>query len=190
MKRQGIVDDELRSMPLAVRARRRLTWLCANILLNVVAASVIAIYEDTLAAVIALAVFLPIVSNMSGNAGFQAAAVSMRELTLGVIQADEYLRIWRKEAGVGVIVGIVLGLMLGVAAWMWKGNPYLGIVVAAALAINTLVAVSIGGCLPLLLKRVRIDPAVAAGPVLTTITDMVGFFLVLSIAAAAMPLLT
>lgn len=187
MRRHGIVDDELRSMPLAVRSRRRLSWLSVNILLNILAASVIAMYEDTLSAVIALAVFLPIVSDMSGCSGNQAVAVSMRELTLGVIKPDEFLRVWRKEAGVGVINGIALGLLLGLAAWLWKGNPYLGMVVGSALAMNTLVAVSIGGCVPLLLKYFSIDPAVASGPILTTITDMVGFFLVLSIAAAAMP---
>jgi magnesium transporter len=189
LKRQGIVEDELRSMPLGVRSRRRLSWLSINILLNIMAASVIALYEDTLSAVIALAVFLPIVSDMSGCSGNQAVAVSMRELTLGVIEPDEFFRVWRKEAGVGIINGVALGLLLGLAAWLWKGNPYLGMVVGAALALNTLVAVSIGGCVPLLLKYRNIDPAVASGPILTTITDMVGFFLVLSIAAAAMPLL-
>jgi magnesium transporter len=189
MRRHGIVDDELRSMPLVVRARRRLTWLSGNILLNIMAASVIAVYEDTLSALIALAVFLPIVSDMSGNSGFQSVAVSMRELTLGVIKPNEFLRVWRKEAGVGIINGIALGVLLGLAAWLWKGNPYLGLVVGSALALNTVVAVSIGGCIPLLLKYINVDPAVASGPILTTITDMVGFFLVLSIAAAAMPLL-
>jgi magnesium transporter len=189
LKRHGIVEDELRSMPLAVRSRRRLSWLSVNILLNIAAASVIAMYEDTLSAVIALAVFLPIVSDMSGCSGNQAVAVSMRELTLGVIEPDEFFRVWRKEAGVGAINGLALGLLLGIAAWLWKGNPYLGMVVGAALAVNTVVAVSIGGCVPLLLKYFSIDPAVASGPILTTITDMVGFFLVLSIAAMAMPLL-
>jgi len=126
---------------------------------------------------------------MSGCSGNQAVAVSMRELTLGVIKPNEFLRVWRKEAGVGVINGLALGLLLGTAAWMWKGNPYLGMVVGAALAMNTVVAVSIGGCVPLLLKFFGTDPAVASGPILTTITDMVGFFLVLSMAALAMPLL-
>jgi magnesium transporter len=189
LKRQGIIDDELRSMPLAVRSRRRLSWLSVNIVLNIAAASVIAMYEETIAAVIALAVFLPIVSDMSGNSGFQSAAVSMRELALGVIKPTEFFRVWRKEVGVGVINGVALGVMLGIAAWLWKGIPWLGLVVGGALALNTLVAVLIGGCAPLALKHFNYDPAVASGPILTTITDMVGFFLVLSIAAAAMPLL-
>ena len=189
LRARGIIEDELRSMPLLVRSKRRLSWLSINIVLNIIAASVIAMYEDTLAAVIALAVFLPIVSDMSGCSGNQAVAVSLRELTLGVIEPEEYLRVWRKEAAVGVINGIALGILLGLAAWLWKGNPYLSLVVGCALALNTLVAVSIGGTVPLALRYFKVDPAVASGPILTTITDMVGFFLVLSLAAVSMPLL-
>ena len=190
LKAAGIVGgDELRSMPVAVRSRRRLSWLSVNILLNIVAASVIAFYEDTLSALIALAVFLPIVSDMSGCSGNQAVAVSMRELTLGAASPRDVVRVWGKELSVGLINGLALGTLLGIAAWAWKGNPVLGLVVGAALAINTVVAVSIGGTVPLVLKRFGVDPAVASGPLLTTITDMCGFFLVLSLAATAMPYL-
>ncbi len=189
LKRQGVFGDELRSMPLPLRARRRLQWLSANIVLNVIAASVIAAYEQTLAAVIALAVFLPMVSDMSGCSGNQAVAVSMRELSLGLVRPIDAMRVWIKEVSVGVINGFVLGLLIGVVAWMWKGNPFLGLVIGGALGLNTVVAVSIGGVLPLLLKRIGQDPAVASGPLLTTITDMAGFFLVLSLATAMMPLL-
>jgi magnesium transporter len=191
LKSAGIVGgEELRSMPVLLRSRRRLTWLSINIGLNIVAASVIAMYEDTLSAVIALAVFLPIVSDMSGCSGNQAVAVSMRELTLGAVVPRDVWRVWRKEAAVGLINGLVLGLLLATAAWLWKGNPALGLVVGAALALNTLVAVSIGGCVPLALKGMGVDPAVASGPVLTTVTDMCGFFLVLSLATLALPALT
>lgn len=188
LKSQGIIGgEELRSMPLMTRAGRRLAWLTLNIALNIVAASVIASFEDTLSSVIALAVFLPIVSDMSGCSGNQAVAVSMRELTLGVIKPIDALRVWWQEASVGLINGLVLGLLLGFAAWAWKGNVYLALVVAAALWANTLLAVSIGGTVPLLLKRLGIDPAVASGPVLTTMTDMCGFFLVLSLATLLLP---
>ena len=188
-KLQGVVTEELRSMPTTLRARRRLSWLTVNIGLNIIAASVIAFYEDTLSAVIALAVFLPIVSDMSGCSGNQAVAVSMRELSLGIARPNDILRVWFKEAAVGLINGIALGTLIALAAWAWKGNPYIGLVVGIALALNTLVAVSIGGTVPLLLKRFNVDPAVASGPMLTTITDMCGFFLVLSLATAMMPLL-
>ena len=190
LKAAGIVGgDELRSMPLALRSRRRLSWLSVNILLNIVAASVIAFYEDTLSALIALAVFLPIVSDMSGCSGNQAVAVSMRELTLGAASPRDVVRVWGKEVSVGLLNGLALGTLLGIAAWAWKGNAVLGLVVGLALAINTIVAVSIGGTVPLVLKRFGVDPAVASGPLLTTITDMCGFFLVLSLASAAMPYL-
>ncbi|MGH1417878.1 MAG: magnesium transporter [Hyphomicrobiaceae bacterium] len=188
-KLQGLVKEELRSMPTGLRARRRLAWLTINIGLNIIAASVIAFYEDTLAAVIALAVFLPIVSDMSGCSGNQAVAVSLRELSLGVTRPQEIWRVWSKEISVGVINGIALGILIAVAAWLWKGNPYIGLVVGLALALNTMVAVSIGGVVPLVLKQFDVDPAIAAGPMLTTITDMCGFFLVLSLATMMMPLL-
>ena len=101
---------------------RRLSWLTVNILLNIIAASVIAFHQDTLSAVIALAVFLPIISDMSGCSGNQAVAVSMRELTLGVIRPRELWRVLRKEAAIGMINGIVLGMLLGLVGWAWQGN--------------------------------------------------------------------
>jgi magnesium transporter len=191
LKFMGILGgEELRTMPLRTRASRRLGWLSVNILLNVVAASVIAMHQDTLTAVISLAVFLPIISDMSGCSGSQALAVSMRELTLGLVRPRGLWRVLGKEAAVGVINGIALGLLLGALGWLWQGNVMLGGVVAGALALNTLIAVCAGGAIPLLLHRLGQDPALASGPILTTITDMSGFFLVLSMAAAVLPYLT
>ncbi len=179
-------SDELRSMPTLLRSRRRLAWLSSNIILNIIAASVISAYEETLAAVIAIAVFLPMVSDMSGCSGNQAVGVSMRELALGLARPSDVWYVLRKELAVGVINAIVLGILIGLVAWAWKGNAYLGLVIGLALAANTLVAVSIGGTVPLLLKRFGVDPAVASGPLLTTVTDMAGFFLVLSLATVFM----
>ncbi len=187
LKAAGIMGgDELRSMPVWIRSRRRLAWLSMNIVLNIMAASVIAMYEDTLTAVIALAVFLPIVSDMSGCSGNQAVAVSMRELTLGAAVPRDVFRVLRKEMVVGAINGLALGILLGLAAWLWKGDLLLSLVVATALSINTVVAVSIGGAVPLVLKRLKVDPAVASGPLLTTITDMCGFMLVLGLASVVL----
>jgi magnesium transporter len=191
LKSQGIVGgDEFRSMPLHVRSGRRLSWLIVKIFLNMAAVSVIALYEDTIAAAFTLAVFLPIVSDMSGCSGYQAVAVSMRELALDIIEPSDVLRVCAKEVSLGLVTGTILGLLLAGVAWLWKGNPWLGLVVGVALAVNTLVAVIIGGALPLLLKGMRVDPALAAGPVLTTITDTGGFFLVLSLATLVLPQLT
>ncbi len=191
LKSQGIVGgEEFRSMPLRSRSTRRLSWLSVNIVLNVIAASVIAAYQDTLAAVIALAVFLPIISDMSGCSGNQAVAVSMRELSVGLVKPFEIFYVLRKELLVGLVNGTALGLLIAGVAWLWKGSPWLGLVVGLSLALNTLVAVAIGGTVPLILKRFNMDPALASGPILTTITDMCGFFLVLSIATLLLTRLT
>jgi len=186
-KAAGIIAEELRSMPVIVRSRRRLAWLSINILLNVMAASVIAFYSSTLEQVIALAVFLPIISDMSGCSGAQAVAVSMRELTLGLVKPTEIFYVWTKELVVGILNGVALGALIAAVAWVWKGNAWLGLVVGSALALNTLVAVSLGGLIPLMLKRLKLDPALASGPILTTITDMAGFFFVLSFATMLLP---
>ena len=188
MKFAGIVGgEESRNMSLKKRSSRRLSWLSVNIVLNIIAASVIALYQDTLEKAIVLAVFLPIISDMSGCSGNQAVAVSIRELTLGMVRPRELLRVFYKEITVGVVNGIVLGVLLGGAALLWKGNPFLGLVVGTSLALNTLVAVSIGGIIPLILRGMRMDPALASGPLLTTITDMCGFFFVLSFASFLLP---
>jgi len=188
LRLSGIIGgEEFRTMPLLSRSGRRLSWLSMNIVLNIIAASVIALYQDTLAAVITLAVFLPMVSDMSGCSGNQAVAVSMRELSLGLVRPAELLWVLAKETKVGIINGLVLGLLLGGVAFFWKGNPWLGVVVGGALAVNTLVSVTLGGMLPLVLKRLKLDPALVSSPLLTTVTDMCGFFFVLSFAAAVLP---
>jgi len=191
LKVQGLMGrEELRSMPLMLRSRRRLSWLSINIVLNIISASVIAFHQDTLEAVIALAVFIPIISDMSGCSGNQAVAVSMRELSLGLVSPKEFFRVFIKESSVGLLNGTCLGVLIGAVAWIWKGNPYLGLVVGVALAANTLVAVCVGGLVPLLLKAFKQDPALASGPILTTITDMCGFMLILGLASMMLPYLT
>jgi magnesium transporter len=187
---QGIVGgEELRTMPTLLRSRRRLSWLSVNILLNFVTASVIAANEEVLQQVIALAVFLPILSDMSGCSGNQAVAVSMRELSLGLVLPREALRVALKELSVGLLNGIAIGAAVGGAAWAYSGTPWLGLVVGLALLCNVVLAVIVGGTIPLLMKRFGVDPALASGPLLTTITDMCGFFLVLTLASAFLPLL-
>jgi magnesium transporter len=191
LKFMGIVGgEELRTMPLRVRSMRRLSWLSVNIVLNIIAASVIALNQDILEQAIALAVFLPIISDMSGCSGNQAVAVSMRELSLGFINPSDLWRVLRNEAAIGLINGVALGVLLGVVGLLWQGNATLGFVVAGALAVNTLVAVCFGGSIPLILRGLGQDPALASGPILTTITDMSGFFLVLTFARVTLPYLT
>jgi len=137
-----------------------------------------------------LAIFLPVISDMSGCSGNQAVAVSLRELSLGVVKPYELMRVLMQEVKVGLINGVVLGALIGLAAYLYVGNPYLGLVVGGALAINTVVAVAIGGTIPLFLKKMKVDPALASGPILTTVTDMLGFFLALTFAGASLEYLT
>lgn len=183
LKVSGIVGgEELRSMPVRVRSVRRLSWLSLNIVLNIIAASVIAIFEGTLQRVIALAVFLPIISDMSGCSGNQAVTVSIRELTLGIVKPQDVWRVMKKEAIVGFINGLALGAIVGLVAYLWRGNAWLGLVVGGALAINTMISVVLGGAVPIVLKRLRRDPALASAPILTTVTDLCGFLLTLGFA--------
>lgn len=185
----GIVGgEELRSMPVSQRVIRRLMFLGPNILLNLLAASVVAMYEPTIAAITALAVFLPMLSDMSGCAGNQAVAVTIRELSLGLVRPADVLHVFAKEVGVGLANGVVLGSLVGLIAWLMRGGewPLIGVVVGGAMGINAVLAVSIGGIVPLLLKRVGVDPALAASPILTTFTDLCGFFLTLSLATSVL----
>jgi magnesium transporter len=182
--------EEFRSMPWLLRMGRRLAWLGVSLALNLAAAGVIGLYQETLASVIALAVFLPVISGMGGNSGNQALAVSVRELALGLIRPDELRWVLLKEATIGGVNGLLLGAALGGLALAWSGNPYLGLVVGAAIALSTLVAVCLGGTLPLALTRLGLDPAIAAGPILTTLTDACGFFFALALASGLLRQLT
>jgi magnesium transporter len=187
MKSLGIIGgEELRSMPFRQRSMRRLSWLSLSLALQMISASAVALFQDTLAAAIALAYFLPIVSGMSGNAGTQAIAVSLRELSLGLVRPLDLAYVLAKEASVGVLSAALCGGALGLVGLYWKGNAVLGLVVGGALALNTVLAVTLGGALPLVLRRMGVDPALASGPVLTTITDLCGFFFVLSFATLAL----
>lgn len=184
----GVVGgEEFRTMPSRTRILRRLPWLMITGLLNVAAAAVIGLFEDTLSAAIALAAFLPVISGLSGNAGNQAIAVTLRELALGLIKPNEAWWVLRREVYTGVFNALVLGLALSVAAIAWRGNVYLGLVVGVALALSTLIAVCVGGSLPLLLKRRGVDPAVASSPILTTLTDVCGFVITLGFATFLLP---
>jgi magnesium transporter len=185
----GIIGgEEVRSMPATSRIVRRLMFLCPNILLNLAAASVVALYEPTIAAVTALAIFLPMLSDMSGCAGNQAVAVSIRELALGLLKPRDFWHALRKEIGVGLANGLVLGTLIGLIAWLMRGSqwPLVGLVIGGAMCINSIVAVAVGGTVPLLLRRVGVDPALAASPILTTFTDLCGFFITLRLATAVL----
>lgn len=179
--------DEARSMSWTNRVLRRAPWLCVSLLLSLMAASVIGWYQETLSAAIALAVFLPVISGMGGNSGNQALAVSIRELSLGLVQPQEFVWVILKEASVGMTNGLFIGLSVAALCFAWQGSLRLSVVVGAAIALNTLVAACLGGIVPLLLKRWRLDPALASGPVLAAVNDLCGFLFALVLADLLMP---
>lgn len=187
LKFSGIVGgEEMRSMSVFQRCKKRLSFLSVNVFLACIACSAISIHEETLAKIIALAVFLPVMSDMCGCSGHQAVAVSIRELTMGLLRPREVWRVLWKEFSVGAINGVVLGAQLALVAWWWKGSPWIGIVVGAALACNTLISCVVGGTVPLVAARMKIDPALVSGPILTTITDLCGFFMIFGFASMLM----
>lgn len=174
--------EESFKAPFTGSIRRRLPWLVLNIFLDCVAVSVIAYFEKTIQEVIALAVILPIISDMGGNVGIQTVSLAVRELATGAISFQDFWKIVRRELSVGFLNGLVLGMVLCGLGWVWKRNIFLGIVAGLALWINTVVAGVVGAALPLIIRKKGLDPATASGALLTTITDLTGFFLALSLA--------
>lgn len=154
--------------------RMRLPWMVANIFLNLVAVSIIAGFEGTIAQVAILAAFLPMITDMGGNVGIQALSVSIRSIALGEARITDYLTALKKEALIGVCNGIVLGCVFGTLAYLFEGNIILGLVAGIALCVNVFVAGVVGGTIPFLIKHFGKDPAMMTGPILTTITDITG----------------
>lgn len=184
MQFSGIIGgDELRSMPVRSRATRRFSWLAVNLILSVMAASVIVLFEDLIARITIVAAVMPIVSNMSGCAGNQSIAVSIREMALGLIQPRDLVHVIRKELQVAIINGIGLGILLGaivaIMAIFTNHDLRIGAVVGVALGLNTLLSTALGGSIPLVLRKLNVDPALAAAPLLMTVTDMSSFLLIL-----------
>jgi magnesium transporter len=169
-------------MPMHRRALRRLSFLLPSVVLSYLAVSVIGFFEPVIEEITALAIFLPMVANLSGAAGNQSVAVSIRELSLGLVSSRDVWWVWVKEAAVGIANGILIGALLGGIVHIWRGDWALAGVVAIAYAMSCTLAVLVGGGLPLILRRFGVDPAMLASPILTTITDMLAFLFVLSLA--------
>lgn len=167
-------EDESFYTPPLGSVKKRLPWMAGNVFLNLGAVAVISSFEGTIEAVAALAVFLPMITDMGGNVGIQALSVSIRSIALGEVRLNDYWRASKKEIVVGLINGLALGLLFAVLAYILRGSPVLGLVAGTALAVNVFVAGIVGGTLPFLIKRMGYDPAMMTGPVLTTITDITG----------------
>ncbi|HEY5612560.1 MAG TPA: magnesium transporter [Lysobacter sp.] len=174
-------DDDLFS-PVRRAFRRRIIWLGINLGTAFLAAGVIGRFEGAIEKIVALAILMPIVAGMGGNAGIQVLALMIRGLALGQIGASNVGVLLRKELSIALINGLALGLVLGVVVWLWFRDAGLSMVIGSALTINLLFAATAGVLVPLTLKRLGFDPALSGGVILTTVTDVMGFLVFLGLA--------
>jgi magnesium transporter len=179
----GAGDGDINE-PIRQTVRTRLTWLMINLGTAVIASSVVGLFESAIASFALLAVLMPIVSGMGGNAGTQTLAVTVRALATNQLTSANTLRIIGRELRIAVINGLSLGLLIGAACALLFNNPHLGMVIGAAMLINNLTAGLSGILVPLALERLGIDPAVASSVFVTTATDVMGFFAFLGLAVA------
>lgn len=178
----GVGDEEISDSVMTI-ARSRFTWLVVNLATAILASVVIALFEDTIEAMVALAVLMPIVASMGGNAGTQTMTVAVRGIATQELGARNMLRILNREVVVSFLNGIALAILVGITAALWFDNQGLGIVIGGAIIINMIFAGLSGLLIPIALDRVGVDPAIASSVFVTTVTDVVGFFAFLGIAA-------
>lgn len=182
----GISGDEGVGSSWQHSVKRRLPWLYLNLLMAFAAAAVVSLYESTIAQYAVLAVFLPIIAGLGGNTGMQVLTIMVRAMALGEVQENKHMRLLWKEIIVGLVNGLAIGLGVSLICWVWKGNLILGAIVFAAMVVNMMCAAAAGVLVPLALKTLKIDPALASSIIVTTIVDVFGFFCFLSLATAAL----
>jgi magnesium transporter len=171
----GVTSDERVFTPPGESLTKRLPWLAVNLVTAFIAASVVSLFEQTIDQVVALAVFMPIVAGMGGNAGMQTLTVIVRGIALGELSWGNTRKALLKEALVGLGNGLVLGTLGALVVWLMKGNPVLGGVLGLAMVINMFIAATAGTVIPLGLRAMKVDPALASSVFITTFTDVAGF---------------
>ena len=178
----GVPVDDLYSAAVDT-TRSRFSWLLVNLATAILASATIGLFAASIEQMVALAVLMPIVASMGGNAGTQAMTVAVRALATKELTSTNALRVIGKELIVGGINGILFAVITGAVAWAWFSNPTLAVVIAMAMVVNMIVAGLAGATIPVLLERAGHDPAIASGVLLTTMTDVIGFFTFLGLAA-------
>lgn len=178
----GVDEDSEQEEELLQTGKKRASWLFINLLTAILASLVIGLFDETLKEYIALAILMPIVASMGGNAGTQTLAVMVRQLALGEIDEQNSHDAIKKEIVLSLFNGAIFALILGLIAFAWFHNPLLGFVIALSMVITLFCAGFFGAMIPLILKRLDIDPAIGSTVVLTTVTDIMGFFSFLALA--------
>ena len=183
MFRIASVGGERIAGPLTNSLRSRLPWLYINLATAFLAAVMVSLFETTITRVVALAVFLPVVASQGGIGGTQTVTLVVRSMALGEVSRRQGVRLLVRELALGLIHGVALGIVVGIVAYLWKWNVTLGLVLGLAMLGNMLVAGMFGAGVPLLLRQLRMDPAVSSAVFVTTFTDVIGFVLFLGLAA-------
>jgi len=171
-------------------AKKRLPWLIILLFLGMFTASLIGRFEETLNKVSILAVFIPLIAGMAGNTGTQALAVAVRGIATGELEKENKLKLVLREAGTGLITGGVCGILVTLVVYIWKGNFYLGMLVGASILGTLIVATIAGSIIPILMNKLKIDPAVASGPFITTLNDIISILIYFGMATMFMGFLT
>ncbi|HMW73415.1 MAG TPA: magnesium transporter, partial [Cellvibrionaceae bacterium] len=175
MSQAGLAEDADLFAPAKRSARTRALWLGINLLTALLASWFIGLFGHSIERVVALAVLMPVVASMGGIAGSQTLTLVVRGLALGQVHTSNLAALFDKELRVGAINGVLWALVIGYVAWLWFGSLLLGLVIGTAVVVNIVTAAVFGVLLPVLLDRLRIDPALSGSVILTTITDIIGF---------------
>ena len=178
----GVSEESSLTDRVMDTTKRRFPWLAVNLVTAILASLVIAQFEATIAQFVALAVLMPIVASMGGNAGTQSLTVAVRSIATKDLTGANVWRVIRRECLVGLVNGVIFAVVMGIVGLIWFGSPGLGYVIAAAMVINLVIAGLAGTVIPVALDRFGIDPALASGAFVTTVTDIVGFFAFLGLA--------
>lgn len=179
---QGLSEDDRVYSPVSTTIRKRFPWMVLNLGTTMLSASVVGLFEESIAEVVILATFMPVVAGLGGNGGTQTLTVITRGIALGELEFSDGLSAVRKQVLVGFINGLGVGTITAVVAWLWKGTPFLGLVLCMAMVLNLAIAGFAGAAVPLFLKSIRQDPALGGGVIVTTFTDVCGFLAFLGLA--------
>ncbi|CUJ85705.1 Magnesium transporter MgtE [Ruegeria denitrificans] len=182
----GVSNESSLSDSVAATSKRRLPWLAVNLCTAICASLVISQFEAAIDQLVALAILMPIVASMGGNAGTQSLTVAVRALATRDLTGSNVLRVIRRELMVGMLNGLCFAIVLGTVGMMWFDSAMLGVVIGAALVVNMIIAGFIGTVVPVVLDRLGADPALASGTFVTTTTDVMGFFLFLGLASVVL----
>ncbi|MCX0385395.1 magnesium transporter [Clostridium perfringens] len=186
----GVDGEEKVDSTVKESVKSRLPWLFVNLITAFLASATVGLFEGTISKVVILATFMPIVAGMGGNGGTQTLTIIVRGIALGELTFKNAKRIFFKEIGVGILTGAATGLVTAIVAVLWSGKPAIGIVIGLAMILNMTAATFAGYLVPVVLKKLKIDPALASAVFVTTVTDVCGFFFFLGLGTLFLPYLT